>query len=149
MSGPGTSQTSPTIYSRRYLNVQSSTAVVWISSQKHGSCGYTFVSLKYHEGEEKHSEATVTSLLIRIKWYILTETLRSMPPILIRYWSTTKGGKHETEGLHCPVFTRVNHLPLSWTAWIQFTHSHSLISESRENVKIKEPSSGLFLNIFC
>jgi hypothetical protein len=60
MSGPETSQTGPNIYSRKYLNVHSSTAVVWITSQKHGPYGYTFVSLKYHEGVEKHCEATVT-----------------------------------------------------------------------------------------
>jgi hypothetical protein len=42
------------------------------------------------------------------------------------------------------VFTRACNLSLSWATRIRFTHSHSLISESCENVKTKEPSSGLF-----
>jgi len=67
MSGPEASQTGSNVYSRMYFNVQSSKAVVWVNTQKHSSYGYTFVRLKYHEGVEKHSETTFTTLLIRVK----------------------------------------------------------------------------------
>jgi len=133
MSGPETSQKGPNIYSRRYLNVQFSTAVVWVNSQKHGSFGYTFASLKYHASVEKHSghrhQFTDSHKMT------LTETLRSVPPICIQYSSATKGGEHQTAGLHCPVFTGARHSSLPWATWIRFAHSHSFISQSRENVK--------------
>ena len=45
---------------------------------------------------------------------ILTKTLRSVPPIRIRYSSTTKGGEHQTAGLHCTVFTGAHQSSLPW-----------------------------------